>query len=102
MKENQKYAFVQDSRGVLLSPTKVEKAWYMIRHNKAELIETEPMVIQLLREQDNTDMSYFKIGIDPGDTTGIAIVQESHLNMSSNKTVFKANIHHRNDIKKKL
>ena len=102
MKENQKYAFVQDIRGVLLSPTKVEKAWYMIRHDKAKLLETEPMVIQLLREQDNTDMSYFKIGVDPGDTTGIAIVQESHLNMSSNKTIFKANIHHRNDIKKKL
>lgn len=102
MKEGQKYAFVQDIRGCILSPTKVEKAWYMIRHNKAKLIETEPMVIQLLREQDNTDMSYFKVGIDPGDTTGVAIVQESHLNMSSNKTVFKANIHHRNDIKKKL
>lgn len=102
MVENQKYAFVQDVRGVLLSPTKEQKAWYLIRHRKAKLLRKDPMVIQLLREQDNTDMSYFKIGIDPGGTTGIAIVQESHLNMSSNKTVFKAEIQHRKDVSKKI
>lgn len=102
MKENQKYSFVQDIKGVVLSPTKVEKAWYLIRKGRARLLKKEPMVIQLLREQPNTDFSNFKIGIDPGDTTGIALVQESNLNMSNNKTVFKAEIMHRNDIKKKM
>ncbi len=102
MKENQRFAFVRDNRGVLLSPTKEEKAWYLIRKGRAKLLEKSPMVIQLLREQDNTDFSYFKLGIDPGDTTGIAIVQESHLNMSSNKTVFKGEILHRKDVSKKL
>lgn len=99
MKQDQKYAFVQDNRWVVLSPTKVEKAWYLIRHNKATLVKTEPMVIRLNRKQNNTDMSFMKVGLDPGDTTGVAIVQESHLNMSKNKAVFKANIQHRNDIK---
>ena len=92
MKQDQKYAFVQDNRGVVLSPTKIEKAWYLIRHNKATLVKTEPMVIRLNRKQNNTDMSFMKVGLDPGDTTGLAIVQESHLNMSKNKAVFKANI----------
>lgn len=102
MKVNQKYAFVQDINGVVLSPTKEEKAWYLIRKGKAKLIEKDPMVIQLQREQENTDLSKFKIGIDPGDITGIAIVQESHLDVYSNKAVFKAEIKHRNDIKKKM
>lgn len=102
MKSNQKFSFVLDSRGVALSPTKEEKAWYLIRKGRAKLLRQYPMVIQLQKEQDNTDFSYFKIGIDPGDTTGIAIVQESHLNMSSNKTVFKAEILHRKDVSKKM
>ena len=102
MKVNQKYAFVQDINGVVLSPTKEEKAWYLIRKGKAKLIEKDPMVIQLQREQENTDLSKFKIGIDPGDITGIAIVQESHLDVYNNKAVFNAEIKHRNDIKKKM
>ena len=102
MKSNQKFSFVLDSRGVILSPTKEEKAWYLIRKGRAKLLRQYPMVIQLQKEQDNTDFSYFKIGIDPGDTTGIAVVQESHLNMSSNKTVFKAEIQHRKDVSKKM
>lgn len=38
MKENQRFAFVQDNRGVLLSPTKEEKAWYLIRKGRAKLV----------------------------------------------------------------
>ena len=59
MKTNQKYAFVQDINGVVLSPTKEEKAWYLIRRGRAKLIEKDPMVIQLQREQENTDLSKF-------------------------------------------
>lgn len=101
MKDNQKHAYVQDNRGIPLSPTKEEKAWYMVRHGKATLLGVNPTVIQLNREQDNTDTSSLSIGIDPGDTTGIAIVQECK-NDYNNKVIFKANINHRNDIKKKM
>ena len=93
----QRYAFVIDSRGVILSPTKAEKAWYKVRHNTAKLVCVNPLTIQLLREQDNTDNSTMHVGIDPGETTGIAIVQQCR---THNKPVFKANINHRKDISK--
>lgn len=95
----EKYAFVIDNRGVQLSPTKEKKAWYMIRHGKAKLFKMYPLTIQLLREQNNTDDSEFKISIDPGDTTGIAIVQKGK---NKNKVVFKAEVQHRNDIIHKM
>lgn len=98
-KEGQKYAFVQDNRGILLSPTKEEKAWYLVRKGKAKVLEMNPLAIQLKREQDNTDKSRFVIGIDPGDTTGIAVVQEGG---SCNKAVFRAEIQHRKDVSKKI
>ena len=97
--KEKKYAFVQDSKGIILSPTRIEKAWYLIRHNKAKLLNLEPMKIQLLREQDNTDDSSFKVGIDPGDITGIAVIQECS---TKNKVIVKAEIHHRKDIKKRV
>ena len=97
-----KYAFVQDINGVLLSPTKESKAWYLIRKGKAKLLQKDPLVIQLQREQLNTDTSKIKLGIDPGDTTGIALVQECTLDKLTNKAILKAEIRHRLDISKKL
>lgn len=97
-----KYAFVQDINGVLLSPTKECKAWYLIRKGKAKLLQKEPLVIQLQREQLNTDTSKIKLGIDPGDTTGIALVQECTSGKATNKAILKAEIKHRLDISKKL
>lgn len=45
MKENQRFAFVRDNRGVLLSPTKEEKAWYLISSGK-KLVEKIPRFSQ--------------------------------------------------------
>ena len=97
--ELRKYAFVTDNRGIILSPTRVEKAWYKVRHNKAKLLNVNPTVIQLNREQDNTDDSTFHVGTDPGDTTGIAVIQRGR---TQSKVIFKAEIHHRQDVKKKM
>jgi len=90
---------VIDSRGVALSPTKEEKAWYMVRHGKATLVSQFPLTIQLNREQDNTDESTFCVGIDPGETSGIALVQKCQ---TSNKVIFKGIINHRKDVSKRM
>lgn len=57
MKENQRYAFVEDIRGIKLSPTKEEKAWYKVRKGKAKVLQVKPLIIQLNYEVDNTDNS---------------------------------------------
>ena len=41
------YAFVLDAEGKQLSPMRIEKAWYKIRHNQAKLVNKYPMVVQL-------------------------------------------------------
>ena len=99
MKDNQQYAFVLDSRGIALSPTKSEKAWYKVRHGKARLVSQFPLTIQLNYEKDNTDNSNFHVGLDTGETTGIAIVQKCE---TKNKVVFKGEIRHRKDVSKKM
>jgi hypothetical protein len=99
MKDNQKYAFVLDSRGIILSPTKSEKAWYKIRHGKAKLVSQSPLTIQLEYQKDNTDNSNFHIGLDTGEITGIAVVQECE---TKKQVVFKGEIHHRKDVSKKM
>jgi len=42
------YCFVVDVKGKKLSPTKVNKAWFLIRKKRAKLVHKYPMVIQLM------------------------------------------------------
>lgn len=93
------YAFVLDKLGNKLAPTNTNKAWILIRKQKAILINKYPMVIQLTREVkvDDEDESEFVCGIDIGSQhTGIAIVQKCKDN---NKPIFKGTIEHRKDVK---
>ena len=96
-KSLQRFAFVYDINMNLLSPTKEEKAWFKVRHNKAKVLSTDPLVIQLQYPVINTDDSKFHLGIDPGETTGICIVQECK---THNKPIFKAELNHRKNIHK--
>jgi len=97
MKENQRYAFVLDNRGIKLSTTKEEKAWYKIRKGNAKLIQLKPMIIQLNYKVDNTDNSNIYVGLDVGETTGVGIVQKCK---TRNKVIFKGEIKHRKDVSK--
>lgn len=93
------YCFVLDIRGNKLSPTKINKAWYLIRTRKAGLVSKYPMVIRLKKEiKDNElDDSKFECGIDDGSIhIGVAIVQKCK---SKNKPVFKGVIEQRQDVK---
>lgn len=75
MVEIQEYAFVLDSKGKQLSPTKVNKAWYLIRKKRATLVSKYPMVIQLNKEisDDEICKDEIRCGIDDGGKhTGIA------------------------------
>jgi len=92
------YCYVQDIKGKKLSPTKVGKAWYLIRKNRAILISKYPMVIQLNKDVDDTskDASEFIVGIDDGSKhVGIAIVQKCK---RRNKVIFKGVIELRQDV----
>ena len=97
--KEKKYAFVEDIRGVKLSPTHTNNAWKLVRLGRAKLISKEPMKIRLLREQDNTDTCEIRLGIDPGDTTGVALVQVCK---THNKVIFKGEISHRKDVSKRV
>ena len=94
------YVFVLDAEGKQLSPTKEQKAWYMIRKGKVKLVSKYPMVIQLQRiipknEICNDEM---RCGIDDGGLhIGIALVQKCK---TKNKVVFKGVIEQRNDVKR--
>src|SRR5574344_976008 len=99
MVEIQEYAFVLDSKGKQLSPTKVNKAWYLIRKKRATLVSKYPMVIQLNKEisDDEICKDEIRCGIDDGGKhTGIAIVQKCQ---TKNKVVFKGTIEQRKDVK---
>lgn len=101
IKENKskEYAFVLDSKGNKLSPTNINKAWILIRKQKAILVNKYPMVIQLKREikTEEQDDSEFVIGIDDGSIhVGISIVQKCKIH---NKPVFKGTIEQRKDVK---
>lgn len=52
MLQKQEYALVLDSEGNKLAPTKVQKAWFLIRKKRAKLIQKYPMVIQLTKKVD--------------------------------------------------
>ncbi len=58
--------FVLDAQGNKLSPTKENRAWYLIRQQKAILKNKFPMVIQLKKEipVDEIDSTPVHLGID--------------------------------------
>jgi hypothetical protein len=77
--KTKEYAFVLDNKGDKLSPTNINKAWILIRKQKAILIQKYPMVIQLKKEinKKEQDESDFVCGIDDGSKhVGIAIIQK--------------------------
>ena len=93
------YCFVQDCNGKKLSPTKVNKGWYLIRKQRAILVSKYPMVIQLKKEvkDDEEDESEFIVGVDDGSKhVGIAIIQKCK---TKNKVVFKGTVEQRQDVK---
>lgn len=91
------YTFVLDKLGNKLAPTNTNKAWILVRKQKATLINKYPMVIQLTREVKVDDESEFICGIDIGSQhTGIAIVQKC---INNNKPILKGTIEHRKDVK---
>ena len=94
--------FVLDTQGNKLSPTKENRAWYLIRKEKAILKNKFPMVIQLKKEilVDEIDSTPVHLGIDDGSKfVGIALVQECK---RKNKPLFKGTIELRTDVKYKM
>lgn len=94
------YAFVLDADGRKLSPTKENKAWFLIRKNRATLVSKYPMVIQLKKSIPGDDVCKDEIhcGIDDGGLhVGIAIVQKCQ---TKNKVLFKGTIEQRKDVKR--
>jgi len=119
----QQYAFVIDKEGKRLSPTKANKAWYLIRKGRAELVEQFPMVIRLNKvvPKDQIDDSEKVLGIDDGaKEVGFAIVQKCKKQRTTssyrkpqrpeyrdyrktkNKVIFKATMQQRQDVNKKM
>ena len=95
----QNYSFVVDEENKPLAPTKVNKAWFLIRKGRAELVSKYPMVIRLKRKIENS-VGEFVMGIDDGSAhVGMAIVQKCK---TKNKVVFKATMEQRQDVKKKM
>lgn len=93
------YCFVLDCKGRKLSPTKVNEGWYLIRKQRATLVNKYPMVIQIKKEvkDDEEDKSEFVVGIDDGSkNVGVAIIQKCK---TKNKVVFKGTIEQRQDVK---
>lgn len=93
------YAFVLDADGKPLSPTKEQKAWFLIRKKRATLNSKYPMVIQLNRVIPEEDICKDEIrcGIDDGGLhVGVALVQKCR---NKNKVLFKGTIEQRDDVK---
>ena len=102
MTNYKEYAFVLDAEGKQLSPTKIQKAWYKIRHGLACLVSKYPMVIKLNKTIDSNDICKDEIrcGIDDGAShVGISLVQKCQ---TKNKVLFKGTVEHRKDVKKKM
>ena len=62
------YSFVVDLAGNRLSPCNKNKSYYLIRKNKAKMLNKFPMVIQLqkiVNDDKNDDVKNF-LGIDDG------------------------------------
>ena len=99
MTKTQEYAFVLDSNGKQLSPTKVVKAWFLVRKKRATLVSKYPMVIQLNKEIPNEEICKDEVrcGIDDGGRhVGISLVQKCK---TKNKVIFKGTIEQRDDVK---
>ena len=93
------YAFVLDTNGKQLAPTKEQKAWYLIRKKRAILVSKYPMVIQLNKEIPDEEICKDEVrcGIDDGGKhVGIALVQKCQ---TKNKVLFKGTIEQRDDVK---
>ena len=93
------YTFVLDVNGKQLSPTKEQKAWFLIRKKRATLVSKYPMVIKLNKAINNDEICKDEIrcGIDDGGLyVGIALVQKCK---TKNKVLFKGTIEQRNDVK---
>lgn len=93
------YAFVLDNVGKKLSPTSENKAWFLIRKDRAKLVNKFPMVIQLTKtiDEEKIDATEIRFGSDEGSKyTGIALVQKCK---TKNKPIFKGTIELRQDIK---
>lgn len=94
------YAFVIDAEGKPLAPMKEQKAWYLVRKNKASLYSKYPLVVQLHRVIDTKDICKDEIrcGLDDGGLhVGVALVQKGK---NTNKVLFKGTIEQRKDVKK--
>jgi len=93
------FCFVIDAESKPLAPTNVNRGWYLIRKNRAALVERFPMVIKLHKIVENPSCNT-TLGIDDGSKyTGIAVIQECS---TKNKCVFKGTLEHRQDVKKLL
>ncbi|WP_248626938.1 RRXRR domain-containing protein, partial [Natroniella acetigena] len=95
---SKQYAFVIDGEGKQLSPTKANKAWILIRKEKAKLITRYPLTIQLKRviPKEEIDDSQITLGIDDGSKyVGFALVQKCKI---KNKVIFKATMSQRQDV----
>lgn len=93
------YAFVLDNVGKKLSPTSENKAWFLIRKDRAKLVNKFPMVIQLTKtiDEEKIDATEIRFGSDEGSKyTGIALVQKCK---TKNKPIFKGTIELRQDVK---
>ena len=93
------YAFVLDTNGKKLAPTKVQKAWFLIRKKRATLVSKYPMVIQLSKTIPDDEICKDEIhcGIDDGGLhVGVALVQKCE---TKNKVLFKGTIEQRDDVK---
>lgn len=99
MTNNKKeYAFVLDSKGRKLAPCNTNKAWILIRKQKAKLLQKYPMAIQLNYEIEMNEETEIVCGIDDGSRyVGIALVQKCK---TYNKPILKGTIELRQDVKK--
>lgn len=90
------YVYVLDKNGSPLMPTsRCGKVRRLLRDGKAKVIIREPFTIQLLKETTNNTQS-ISLGIDTG-AVHIGVVA-----IVNGKTLYKAEVRIRNDIKKKM
>ncbi|MBZ9688944.1 HNH endonuclease [Clostridium estertheticum] len=96
------YSFVVDLSGNRLSPCNKNKAYYLIRKNKAKMLNKFPMVIQLqktVKDDKNDDVKNY-LGIDDGSkNVGLGIIQKCKTKV---RTIFKGTIELRQDVSKKM
>ena len=91
--------FVVDEVNMKLAPTTVGKGWYLIRKGRAKLVNSSPMVIQLVRIVENPICDTVLAVCEETKSVGIAIIQECP---TKNKVAFKAVIQQRMDVKKRM